>query len=125
MTSSLLAKAFRGELVPQNPSDEPAAELLDKIKAEQTLAAAERPRRHTIVKRKPTDMSDTGKEAIREAILKLKAKTFSFDDLRAAVSADYESLKAAVFELLEGPEPMIRQVFNKKAEAIHFERMTS
>ncbi len=31
---SLLAKAFRGELVPQNPTDEPASELLKKIKAE-------------------------------------------------------------------------------------------
>jgi type I restriction enzyme S subunit len=124
-TSSSLAKAFRGELVPQNPSDEPAAELLVKIKAEQSTATAERARRHTTIKRKRTDMSDTGKDAIREAILKLKARTFSFEDLRTAVSADYESLKAAVFELLEGPEPIIRQVFNKKAEAIHFERVSS
>jgi type I restriction enzyme S subunit len=29
----ILAKAFRGELVPQNPSDEPASVLLDRIRA--------------------------------------------------------------------------------------------
>jgi type I restriction enzyme, S subunit len=27
----LLAKAFRGELVPQDPNDEPAAELLERL----------------------------------------------------------------------------------------------
>jgi type I restriction enzyme S subunit len=39
----LLAKAFRGELVPQDPNDEPAAELLARIKA--TRAAAPKPKR--------------------------------------------------------------------------------
>jgi len=33
LTQSILAKAFRGELVPQNPSDEPADELLKRIAA--------------------------------------------------------------------------------------------
>lgn len=34
LTQSILAKAFRGELVPQDPNDEPASELLEKIKLE-------------------------------------------------------------------------------------------
>lgn len=34
MTPSLLAKAFRGELVPQDPNDEPAAVLLERIRAQ-------------------------------------------------------------------------------------------
>ncbi|AEI49711.1 restriction endonuclease subunit S [Runella slithyformis] len=34
LPQALLAKAFRGELVPQDPTDEPAAVLLQKIKAE-------------------------------------------------------------------------------------------
>jgi type I restriction enzyme S subunit len=37
---SILAKAFRGELVPQDPSDEPASVLLDRIRAERATAAA-------------------------------------------------------------------------------------
>jgi type I restriction enzyme S subunit len=34
LTPSLLAKAFRGELVPQDPNDEPASVLLERIKGE-------------------------------------------------------------------------------------------
>jgi type I restriction enzyme S subunit len=34
LTQSILAKAFRGELVPQDPNDEPASELLNRIQDE-------------------------------------------------------------------------------------------
>jgi type I restriction enzyme S subunit len=37
LTQSILAKAFRGELVPQDPTDEPASELLERMRAESTL----------------------------------------------------------------------------------------
>ena len=35
---SILAKAFRGELVPQNPRDEPASELLARIRTTRDAA---------------------------------------------------------------------------------------
>ena len=40
-----LAKAFRGELVPQDPSDEPASELLERIKAQHGDQVASKPKR--------------------------------------------------------------------------------
>ncbi|WP_418112553.1 restriction endonuclease subunit S [Xanthomonas oryzae] len=43
LTQSLLAKAFRGELVPQDPSDEPASVLLDRTRTQR--AAAPKPKR--------------------------------------------------------------------------------
>lgn len=43
LTPSLLAKAFCGELVPQDPADEPAAELLKRLAAQREAAPA-RPR---------------------------------------------------------------------------------
>lgn len=43
LTQSILAKAFRGELVPQDPNDEPASVLLERIRAQRT--AAPKPKR--------------------------------------------------------------------------------
>ena len=41
LAQSVLAKAFRGELVPQNPDDEPAEKLLQRIQEEKTKMEAE------------------------------------------------------------------------------------
>ncbi|WP_251701953.1 restriction endonuclease subunit S [Metapseudomonas boanensis] len=38
LTQSILAKAFRGELVPQDPNDEPASVLLERIQAQRAIA---------------------------------------------------------------------------------------
>ncbi|MDD1946755.1 restriction endonuclease subunit S [Pseudomonas carnis] len=38
LTQSILAKALRGDLVPQDPNDEPAGLLLDRIKAQRAAA---------------------------------------------------------------------------------------
>lgn len=43
LDQAVLAKAFRGELVPQDPADEPASVLLERIRAER--AAAPKPKR--------------------------------------------------------------------------------
>jgi len=41
LSQSVLAKAFRGELVPQDPNDEPAEKLLERILEEKTKMEAE------------------------------------------------------------------------------------
>lgn len=124
LVPSLLAKAFRGELVPQSTYDEPASALLSKLKAEQSTAAPQ-PHRRPKTLGKQTAMSTTDKDEIRAAILKLKTDSFSFDELRAQVAGDYESLKATLFDLLEEPAPVVRQVFDKKTKAMQFVRVQS
>ena len=47
---SILAKAFRGELVPQDPNDEPAAVLLERIRAEREQTST--PKQHGKTTRK-------------------------------------------------------------------------
>ena len=42
---SILERAFRGELVPQDPSDEPASVLLERIRAERAATPVTRRRR--------------------------------------------------------------------------------
>ncbi|MFP3370993.1 restriction endonuclease subunit S [Pseudomonas sp. SIMBA_068] len=47
LTQSILAKAFRGELVPQDPNDEPAVVLLERIKDQRaTVPKAKRGRKN-------------------------------------------------------------------------------
>ena len=41
LAQSVLAKTFRGELVPQDPDDEPAEKLLQRIQEEKTKMEAE------------------------------------------------------------------------------------
>jgi len=55
---ALLAKAFRGELVPQDSNDEPASVLLKRIRAKRA-AAGEKPPRKTRTERKPVTITPT------------------------------------------------------------------
>jgi len=45
LTPSILAKAFRGELVPQDPNDEPASELLARIRSQVAVSGGAKPKR--------------------------------------------------------------------------------
>jgi len=54
LTPSLLAKAFRGELVPQDPNDEPASVLLERIAAQPATTEVRPRRRQSTAGRKPT-----------------------------------------------------------------------
>ena len=47
LDQSILAKAFRGELVPQDLTDEPACVLLERIKAGRAAQTAPKKRRTT------------------------------------------------------------------------------
>jgi len=44
LTQSIVAKASRGELVPQDPNDEPAAALLDRLRRDCTELTTSRER---------------------------------------------------------------------------------
>lgn len=56
LTQALLAKAFRGELVPQDPNDEPAEQLLERIQQQRAEQAKSKPksgRKTSTAKSKP------------------------------------------------------------------------
>ena len=59
---SILAKAFRGELVPQDPNDEPAGVLLDRIRAEREQASTPKQRGKTTRKNSSKQLSIDGIE---------------------------------------------------------------
>lgn len=118
LTPKLLAKALRGELVPQDPKDEPASVLLERIRTER---AAKLSKPKTQALRKPI-MTKMTKESVKEAIRQLPKDKFSFDELRENLTGDYDSLKDILFTLLSEAEPILTQVFDQEERAMCFFR---
>jgi type I restriction enzyme, S subunit len=73
LTPALLAKAFRGELVPQDPNDEPAAVLLERIRAAREAAPTKpRPRKGDSQpsKRQKAEVTMLNGKDIQDALLR-------------------------------------------------------
>ncbi|HLP92215.1 MAG TPA: restriction endonuclease subunit S [Nostocaceae cyanobacterium] len=119
LVPALLDKAFRGELITQNPNDEPASVLLDKIRTQRAAKPAETKRYKASRKSTMTKMT---KESVKEVIRQLPKDKFSFDELRENLPGDYDSLKNILFALLNEPEPSLKQVFDQEAQAMRFLR---
>lgn len=115
---TILDKAFRGELVPQDPKDEPSSKLLERIRLERAKQA-EKPKKSRPPRPKRIKMTE---ETVIEMINQFSDNTFSFEDLRNSFPGDYEKLKEIVFSLLGESEPTITQVFQRSLKAMRFVR---
>lgn len=121
LTAAILAKAFRGELVSQDPNDEPAEKLLERIKANRKLEEAKEKARKKQPKGRKQTVAKLSEVSVKEKITKLP-KQFSFDELRAELNGNYDEIKDILFNLLSETEPALKQVFDEKAKAMVFER---
>ena len=141
LDQSILFKAFRGELVPQDPNDEPADQLLIKIR-EQKIFAEETTKKNRAKKGKRAPKSSKGrvirinvenKVSAEETIystmsseLSEKAnelavflvdnfgdKSFTVEMLREKYSSSYDNLKDILFELLKANTISMEQKNNR------------
>lgn len=124
LDAAILEKAFRGELVPQDPNDEPASKLLDRIKAERAAA----PKKKRISKSKGKQM--TGKKTpLKDQILadstEWPAAGLDFSELSGRISAPYDDMRTALFDLLGGPSPTLKQQFDSERETIVIQRIAA
>ncbi|MBX5191088.1 hypothetical protein HJB86_19595 [Rhizobium sp. NZLR3b] len=113
LDEAILAKAFRGELVPQDENDEPAEHLLARIRAEREKAPKERKR---TVKRKSTML--TARDFLNAKLPNWPNDGISFQDLRSEFSGSYDDLKDAVFTFLSDKDALLQQVFDEKRSAM-------
>ncbi|ADJ28672.1 restriction endonuclease subunit S [Nitrosococcus watsonii] len=75
LRQSILKKAFSGQLVPQDPKDEPASKLLERIRAEKEKMSsptrrARKPRRKTGIEKGTSDEAIMGRSSIKERMMK-------------------------------------------------------
>lgn len=123
---SMLDKAFKGKLVHQDPNDEPAGILLERIKAEKKAAAAKDKKKKTTVakasggKAMPSEIRTIPKMTISETVEKVLTEGpkngITFEDLNQVVSGSYDDVKDAVFEMLGGGSPKIKQKFDEQSK---------
>lgn len=130
LDASILAKAFRGELVPQDPNDEPASALLARIKAEREAQSSKLKSGRG---RKPNETKAKGMTekalAPRERLLKdseqWPAAGLPFEDIARRNVMPHDALRDALFELLSGPQPHLQQRFDTEAELIMIQRVAA
>jgi type I restriction enzyme, S subunit len=117
----VLERAFKGQLLPQDPNDEAPQTMLERVRAEG--APVQHSKRLMTARRK--EMTTATWESLKSAIERLPAHGFSFDDLRAIAPSEYESLKDMVFDLLADPASGLRQVFDEAAGEMRFRRTSA
>jgi type I restriction enzyme, S subunit len=118
--SLVLTKAFRGELLPQNPNDEPAKALLERLadansKRDAALKPTRQPRRSAL-----TPTSDA---PLLEIINQFNEVDFTFDELRQVTPLGYESLKSELFALLADPKSGVSQHFDAMEKTMKIRRV--
>jgi type I restriction enzyme S subunit len=120
LDQAILAKAFRGKLVPQNPADESAAVLLNRMRAARTdPPKPKRGHQPRVIRTLPMT---NPREQLEKHLETWPDRGLSFEQVAARISGDYEAIKDAVFALLAGPTPALRQQFDEKDRLMRIRR---
>ncbi|PIW59472.1 restriction endonuclease subunit S [Shewanella sp. CG12_big_fil_rev_8_21_14_0_65_47_15] len=114
---NILKSAFSGQLVSQDPNDEPASVLLEKIKKERE-ALAKKPKTKQI--KTKSAMKKITVEELTKWVSDYEGSSFTFEELQKIFQGDYDQLKDCVFEMLSANKPLFKQVFDQKLNAITF-----
>ena len=125
LDSAILAKAFRGKLVPQDPSDEPARLLLDRILAERQAAPkARRGRTANTSKVKPmSKVTAKPEQRILKDAEEWPKDGLSFEEISIRTPMPHDDMRDALFHLMTGDQPTLEQYFDEVTEAMHIRRV--
>lgn len=119
LDEAVLSKAFRGELMSHSADEDPCEISIGEAATRKgnvpEFKVGDKVQRRASMQRVTL-------ESARETISSMPADRFSFDDLRAHLAADYETLREIVFGLLDEPSPVISQVFDSQTKSIVFSR---
>lgn len=103
LTESILAKALKGELVPQDPKDEPAKKLLEHIKAEQEQAKPKKKISTKKINKSNKISADcTTIESLTGLLIKkFDKQEFTIEDVYTYTQCDKQKLIKFIFQLVK------------------------
>ena len=117
----ILAKAFAGELTEQDLNDEPAIDLLERIRIEhERIANAPKPKK---------DKIQRSKKMAEPKLIEIIQQTFpnqsfTFDELRQKTTKGYDVLRDELYSLIEIDKKVVHQ-FNPVTETLIFSLTTN
>ena len=127
LDGAILAKAFRGELVPQDPNDEPAGALMERIRGAQTKMS-DRVRRKNAIKSKESLMVERQlppSERILRDSEDWPMAGLPVAEVMSRNALPHDDFRDALFDLLSRPESRLRQEFDKVAETMMIKRVAA
>ena len=113
---SILKKAFEGNLVEQDTRDEPASNLLKKIKLEQKQYLENKKQER---KKAPKKMKKTKTTLLDIIKSNFSKESFTYSELKDQCDLSYEEIKTQLFELLEKGESL-KSSFDSATEEIKY-----
>lgn len=125
LTQSILAKAFRGELVPQDQNDESAEKLLARILSDKEKKSSAKPNKKLVTNIDNNIKTDKNidEASVIKWIENLEKESFINEDLNESFGSDYEKLKKILFALLKEDRPIITKVFDVAKKDFIFKKV--
>jgi type I restriction enzyme S subunit len=122
LESAILAKAFRGELVPQDPSDEPASVLLARIREERAAQPKGLRKRNSSKDKAMTQPPLSPRDRLLKDSERWPKSGVPFAEVAQRVSLPHDEMRDTLFALMRGPTPILRQTFDEKRELMLIQR---
>ncbi|MBZ9816521.1 restriction endonuclease subunit S [Mesorhizobium sp. CA7] len=128
LEAAVLAKGCCGELIPQDPDDEPASVLLERIMRQQgeERDKSRRLRKNNSAKEQPmTSKSSSARDKLLEDSQNWPTEGLKYEEVATRIALPHDELRDALFELLSEHEPKVRQVFDKASKQMMLQRIAA